>query len=164
MIISQFLTSLACGKYKRILTLKRDQKINYHCFKDINCFKERIRKNLTSSSYITRPKRLIYLKARGAHQPTAWPVPTACAQPYHPRSGSHGQLFRPYWSSSAWHSRRVCLIYIDNFERISEWAVINETGLYAGSWNCFMSGFRRRLNSPSGTLLDQISFNVFLTR
>ena len=22
-------------------------------------------------------------------------------------SGSHGQLFRPYWGSSAWHSRRV---------------------------------------------------------
>ena len=41
------------------------------------------------------------------HQPTAWPVPHACAQPYHPGSGSHGQLFRPYWSSLAWHSRRV---------------------------------------------------------
>ena len=36
-----------------------------------------------------------------------WPVPYACAQPYHPGIGSHGQLFRPYWSSSAWHSRRV---------------------------------------------------------
>ena len=47
------------------------------------------------------------------HQPTAWPVPTACAQPYHPGSGSHGQLFRPYWGLSAWHSRRVCLIYTD---------------------------------------------------
>ena len=23
------------------------------------------------------------------------PVPYACAQPYHPGSGSHGQLFRP---------------------------------------------------------------------
>ena len=32
------------------------------------------------------------------HQSTAWPVPHACAQPYHPGSGSHGQLFRPYWS------------------------------------------------------------------
>ena len=41
------------------------------------------------------------------HQPTAWPVPHACAQPYHPGSGSHGQQFRPYWGSSAWHSRRV---------------------------------------------------------
>ena len=28
------------------------------------------------------------------HQPTVWPVPYACAQPYHPGSGSHGQLFR----------------------------------------------------------------------
>ena len=30
------------------------------------------------------------------HQPTCWPVPNACAQPHHPGSGSHGQLFRPY--------------------------------------------------------------------
>ena len=36
-----------------------------------------------------------------------WPLPYTCAQPYHPGIGSHGQLFRPYWSSSAWHSRRV---------------------------------------------------------
>ena len=36
-----------------------------------------------------------------------WPVPYACAQPYHPGSGSHGQLFRPYWSSSTWLGRRV---------------------------------------------------------
>ena len=34
------------------------------------------------------------------HQPTVWPVPHACAQPYHPGSGSHGR-------SSAWHSYRV---------------------------------------------------------
>ena len=41
------------------------------------------------------------------HQPTVWAVPHACAQPYYPGSGSHGQLFRPYWGSSALHSRRV---------------------------------------------------------
>ena len=29
---------------------------------------------------------------RHVHQPTAWPVPHACAQPCHPCSGSHGQL------------------------------------------------------------------------
>ena len=40
------------------------------------------------------------------HQPTAWPVPHACAQPRHAGSGSHGQLSRPNWGSSAWHSRR----------------------------------------------------------
>ena len=40
------------------------------------------------------------------HQPTAWPVPHACAQPHHAGSGSHGQLPRPNWGSSAWHSRR----------------------------------------------------------
>ena len=45
---------------------------------------------------------------QGAHlrQPTAWPLPHACAKPYHVGSGSHGQLFRPYWGSSAWHCRR----------------------------------------------------------
>ena len=37
-----------------------------------------------------------------------WPVPYACAQPYHPGSGSHGQLFRPYWSSSAWQPSDLC--------------------------------------------------------
>ena len=47
------------------------------------------------------------MQAAHIHQPTAWPVPHACAQPYHPGSGSHGQLFRPYWGSLAWHSRRV---------------------------------------------------------
>ena len=40
------------------------------------------------------------------HQPTAWPIPHTCAQPYHAGSGSHEQLFRPYWGLSAWHSRR----------------------------------------------------------
>ena len=40
------------------------------------------------------------------HQPTAWPLPHACAQPYHADSGRHLQLFRSYWGSSAWHSRR----------------------------------------------------------
>ena len=46
---------------------------------------------------------------QGAHilQTAAWPAPHACAQLYHPGSGSHGQLFRPYMGSSAWHSRRV---------------------------------------------------------
>ena len=39
------------------------------------------------------------------HQPTVWPVSNACAQPYHPRSGNHGELFRPCRASSAWHSR-----------------------------------------------------------
>ena len=29
------------------------------------------------------------------NQPTAWPVPNACAQPYHPGSGSYRQLSRP---------------------------------------------------------------------
>ena len=37
----------------------------------------------------------------------AWLVPYACAQQYHPGSGSHEQLFRPYWGSSAWHGRRT---------------------------------------------------------
>ena len=41
------------------------------------------------------------------HNSAVRPVPYAYAQPYHPGSGSHGQLFRPYWGSSAWHSRRT---------------------------------------------------------
>ena len=41
------------------------------------------------------------------HQPTPWPLPYACAQPYHPASGSHGQLFRPRSASSEWHRRRA---------------------------------------------------------
>jgi len=40
------------------------------------------------------------------HQPTAWPLPHASAQPYHAGGGSHGQQFRPYWGSSEWHRRR----------------------------------------------------------
>ena len=39
-------------------------------------------------------------------QPTAWPSPNAYAQPDHAGSDSHGQLFRPYYCSSTWHSRR----------------------------------------------------------
>ena len=35
------------------------------------------------------------------HHPSAWPVPHACAQPYHPGSGSHGQLFHFYQALSA---------------------------------------------------------------
>ena len=37
-------------------------------------------------------------------QPTAWPLSHICALPYHVGSGSHGQLFRPYWGSPVWHS------------------------------------------------------------
>ena len=37
-------------------------------------------------------------------QPTSWPLSHICAQPYHVGSGSHGQLFRPYWGSPVWHS------------------------------------------------------------
>ena len=40
------------------------------------------------------------------HQPTVWSSPNACAQPDHEGSDSHGQLFRPYLGSSAWHTRR----------------------------------------------------------
>ena len=49
------------------------------------------------------------LKAGGTHTPThslATTQPT-CAQQYHPCSGSNGQLFCPYWGSSARHSRQT---------------------------------------------------------
>ena len=41
------------------------------------------------------------------HNSSVWPVLQACAQPNHPGSGSHGQLCRLCWSSSALPSRRV---------------------------------------------------------
>jgi len=41
------------------------------------------------------------------HQPTSWPVPHACVQPYHVGSGSHRQLFHPYRNSPLWHYQRV---------------------------------------------------------
>ena len=104
MIISQFLTSLARAKYKRILTLKRDQKMNYHCFKDI-VSKNESGKTLRVDLHNQTKKAHLYATnlKQGAHihQPTAWSVPHTCAQPYHAGSGSHGQLFRPYWGSSA---------------------------------------------------------------
>ena len=34
------------------------------------------------------------------HQPTVWPVPYTCAQPYHLGSGSQGQVFRSRQASS----------------------------------------------------------------
>ena len=36
-----------------------------------------------------------------------WALPYACTHPYHPSSGSHGQLFCPYGGSSAWHTHQV---------------------------------------------------------
>ena len=41
------------------------------------------------------------------YQPTAWPVPHVCAQPYQAGSGSHIQLFLPHWGLPAWQSRWV---------------------------------------------------------
>ena len=59
------------------------------------------------SKDIFRPTHYKTNLKQGAHtqQHTAWSVPHARAQPYHPGNGSHGQLFRPYWGSSVWHSR-----------------------------------------------------------
>ena len=41
------------------------------------------------------------------HQPTAGPVPHACAMQYQEGSSSHRQLFCPYWGPPAWQSRWV---------------------------------------------------------
>ena len=53
----------------------------------------------------------IAVKGGYIHQPTAWPVPHVCAQPYHLDSSNNEQLFRLHWDwgSSAWHSRQVKL-------------------------------------------------------
>ena len=82
------------------------------------------------------------------HQPTAWPVPHACAQPYHPGSGSHGQLFRPYWGSSAWHSRRVneqgkspCIK--DPLLRIQVQALLKVTAPHNTCGNCWLRTARQ---------------------
>ena len=73
---------VSCADFKAILTP----------FSEVVCppFKEEKRFQITSPS-----------KRR--------PVLNACAQPYHPGSGSHGELFRPCWTSSAWHSRRAAI-------------------------------------------------------
>ena len=44
-----------------------------------------------------KPEKLVKITASDTleHQPTVGLVPYACAQPYHPGSGGHGQLFRP---------------------------------------------------------------------
>ena len=48
---------------------------------------------------------------QGAHkyQSTAWPVPHAYAQPYHPGSGSHGQRFRLCWHTDQGNPWSACL-------------------------------------------------------
>ena len=53
----------------------------------------------------SRPSQIIHWSTRT--NSAVWPVPYACAQPYHPGSDSYGKLLRPYWSSSVWHSRQV---------------------------------------------------------
>ena len=50
--------------------------------------------NMTSQPIVTNLKQGAHI-----HQPTAWTVPHAHTQPYHPGSGSHGQLFHHYWVS-----------------------------------------------------------------
>jgi len=64
------------------------------------------------------------------HQPKAWPVPLACAQPYYPGNGNHRQLFRLYRSSSAWYSRRV-------YEREKSWVFF--------CYCCLVAGLRSRV-------------------
>ena len=62
----------------------------------------------TTNSGYHRQSTCLNMTKQGAHihQPTAWLVPDACAQPYHLGSDIHGQRFRPYWGSSAWQNRR----------------------------------------------------------
>ena len=48
------------------------------------------------------------------HQPTAGPVPHACAQPYHVGSSSHRQLFRSYW---AWRPCKAVWLTNERFSK-----------------------------------------------
>ena len=54
---------------------------------------------LNEVAVLTTPAHPHLKQGAHIHQLTAWPVPHARAQPYHPGVGSHGQLFRPYWGS-----------------------------------------------------------------
>ena len=65
----------------------------FHCI--LPCRLERSEKNNT---YILSSNENSKEKRTPATQPA---VPYACAQPYHPSGGSHGQLFRPIHDSSA---------------------------------------------------------------
>ena len=70
----------------------------------------RLRFTTRLSEDISRPTHYKTNLKQGAHtqQPTAWSVPHVCAQPYHPGSGSHGQLFRPYWA----HQHGIAVIVL----------------------------------------------------
>ena len=70
----------------------------------------RLRFTTRLSEDISRPTHHKTNLKQGAHtqQPTAWSVPHVCAQPYHPGSGSHGQLFRPYWA----HQHGIAVIVL----------------------------------------------------
>ena len=60
----------------------------------------------TKIKYKIKKKKKKTKVRQGAHihQPTAWAEPRTCTPPYHPGSGSNGQLVCPYWGLPAWHS------------------------------------------------------------
>ena len=72
------------------------------------------------------------------HQPTAWVLPNTCAQQYHPCSGSNGQLFCPYWGSSAQHSHQT-----------SVWTKLSSEALY------WCHGVRQVQSTPLSTSSTQ---------
>ena len=77
------------------------------------------------------------------HNSVVWPVPYACAQPYHPSSGSHGQLFRPCWASSAWHSQapvRTRKLYYCGFYSAGVYYRIYKRVCYRLGYKCGKDG------------------------
>ena len=62
------------------------------------------------------------------HQPTVWTVSYACAEPYHLGSGSHGQLFRPCWALTPWHSH-----WAEHRTKSPMYCALNCRGVYKAS-------------------------------
>ena len=76
----------------RVLKLPNINSINRGLGIDLGAFTYTL--NTVSGQHSKCQNSVTTIKASGTleHQPTVWPVPNACAQPYHPGSQSHGHL------------------------------------------------------------------------
>ena len=103
---------------------------------------------------------LLFLAIKGKIPINCTEAHVPCAQPYHPGSGSHGQLFSPLLGSSEWHSLRFNergavnwyyggKVTISNTQLIIIWACDINWNLHKGceNWHleCQYSNSRSRL-------------------
>ena len=58
-------------------------------------------KKIFSSKIVSFESKTNYQHWSTRTNSAVWQVPYACVQTKHPSSGSYGQLFLPYWGSSA---------------------------------------------------------------